>query len=384
MTLTLKRMNNAAKRRAQFADPNHEHCLIENCSKTQAVEVAHVFSRESLTYMIDGLEWNWAMKKGALNLDTRQNIFFLGASMHELYKKNIWALLPEKDIVYQYLDCQGLRPLKRPQFPKIEGDTFQYKVLPLQDMEDMYITRQTTNGNGPRVAVYDHPFEDLPTITSHVHPKYVILHLGPVLRELPKPTRKALVQQIPWLKGVTDLFIWWTTRVPEFARDHLSYTHPPFNLSSGSSTSCSGLSDGELDTPPRRIQQLDTTGEKDSNAFYSAVTPSETHSGRTSELSNAGGKSVTGKRSAEEDLDDPEGRSKKRSLTCTSEALRSQDEREDLESVKWTSSRISRWARDFHSPTPIPSPSPPSQPPLSNINPPLRRSARLKAKMRKA
>ncbi|KAF9037600.1 hypothetical protein BJ165DRAFT_1501962 [Panaeolus papilionaceus] len=382
MTLKLKPITNAAKRRAQSADPNLRRCLIENCSKTQAVEVAHVFSRESLTYLIEGLEWNWAMKKGTLNLDTRQNIFFLGASMHEMYKNKIWALLPEKDVVYQYFDKEGSCPLKRPKFPQVEGDTFQYKILPIQDMEDVYITRQTTNSNEP-FAVHDYPFEDLPTITSHVHPKFAILHLGQILRNRGVPTKKTLMQKLPWLEDVSELFTWWTSRVPDYAKNHLPYIDLSSNSPSHSPESISVLSNRDLDTPPRRIQHILTVGEGHGYASsHNAVTPSETHSGRTSEHCNPAHKAVTKKRSADEELEDPDRFLKRRTLT--SGDLKRQDEREDLESVKWTSARISSWARDLCPPPPPPSPLPPSPPPLPTIIHPLRRSARLKAKMRRA
>lgn len=55
MTLTLKPITDAAIKRAQASDPNSQRCLIENCSKSQAVALAHVFSRESLTHLVSTL-----------------------------------------------------------------------------------------------------------------------------------------------------------------------------------------------------------------------------------------------------------------------------------------------------------------------------------------
>ncbi|KAF9037563.1 hypothetical protein BJ165DRAFT_1501840 [Panaeolus papilionaceus] len=380
MTLTLKPITDAAIKRAQASDPNSQRCLIENCSKSQAVALAHVFSRESLTHLVDGLEWSWAMKKGTLNLDTRHNIFFLSASMHELYKDKKWALLPDKDTVYRYFDEQNLIPLRRNQFPTIEGETFQYKLLPVQEMEDVYIARQAINVAGASVVVHEYPFDDLPIVTSHVHPKYVILHLGQLLSNRQIITRKALIQQIPWLKDVRSLFSRWTL-VQGGAEDEPSYMPPPGKSDEHSSGTPSNLSNDDSYTPLRRIQP-DTHSSTEGVHTDGNCSPFPTNgSGMTSEWCIPAKRAATRKRSVAELVDDLPGSPPKRLLTAN--ALKRQEELDNLESVKWTSERISRWARDFRSPSPTPSP-PPSQPPLLATKPPLRRSARLKAKMRRA
>lgn len=87
------------------------------------------------------IEWAWGLRKGTLNLDTRQNIFFrefsrlasvewpsdhhptVGAAVHALYKSRKWALLPSEEIIDQYLTepCGkylGI-PLDREDFPNI-------------------------------------------------------------------------------------------------------------------------------------------------------------------------------------------------------------------------------------------------------------------------
>lgn len=43
---TVKPISDAAKRRAEQADPNRQRCLVENCPKERAVELAYVFDRE--------------------------------------------------------------------------------------------------------------------------------------------------------------------------------------------------------------------------------------------------------------------------------------------------------------------------------------------------
>ncbi|PPR07169.1 hypothetical protein CVT24_010722 [Panaeolus cyanescens] len=178
--------------------PAGRRCLIENRLGVR-VHLTHVVDQSLIEnkQIINSIEWNWGMPKGALDLDTMDNIFFLGASMHEMYKNNNWALLPEEAVVRQFLDDHQL-PLWRSQFPKFQvcswvcgcppglhkntqPSTFRYTLLPLKDMEEVCIYRQDTSDSTAArsdVTVYNHPYHSFPVITSHIHPKFVILWFG--------------------------------------------------------------------------------------------------------------------------------------------------------------------------------------------------------------
>lgn len=54
MMQTVKPISDAARRRAEQADRNGQRCLVENCPKERAVELAYVFDREHFCTHIYG------------------------------------------------------------------------------------------------------------------------------------------------------------------------------------------------------------------------------------------------------------------------------------------------------------------------------------------
>lgn len=165
-------------------------CLVENCPKERGVEAAHVVPRELSAdrKLMRSIEWSWKMRKGTLNLDARRNIFFLGASLHSLYKSDLWALIPEEHVVDRFLSKPKGKilgsPLWRERFPDLEDETFRYTFIPLADLSSFGITRQNQDTNLADPGAFTthlHPFTTLPSFTSHVHPKYVILRMACLL-----------------------------------------------------------------------------------------------------------------------------------------------------------------------------------------------------------
>ncbi|KAF9037568.1 hypothetical protein BJ165DRAFT_1532235 [Panaeolus papilionaceus] len=377
MRLAWEPISHAAIERAQCADPNAGRCLIENGSKTQGVNRTHVFSRKSPSYLIESLEWNWGMKEKTLNLDCKKNIFFLSSSMYQLYKERKWVLLPDEETVLQfYKDVILRRPLVRKEFPNlIEKETYQYKFLLLSGMEDIYIARQGADGTDPPVTIYAHPFNDLPIVSSHVLPKYVILHLGQLLdRKL--PTKDSLMEQIPWLKNVRELFERWTS----------SYRWPPHSPSWHALPADNGakrISVSHVDTTPRRRIQAyfvpniePYRDEPDDISLCSGVGPTSIRCNPVDRRENPR------KRPAAQVFRDLEGSPRKRLLTA--QALYIQEQGDDLELAEWTCDRVSRWAHDAssseHPPSP-PSSFLPSSTPTTRPSP--RRSAQINNTMRK-
>ncbi|PPQ80680.1 hypothetical protein CVT25_001814 [Psilocybe cyanescens] len=143
-------VSDASRQRAEDADPNLQRCLIEICPKERAVELTHVFSRKNSGYLtiMHALEWSWGMREGSLNLDTRRNLFFLGASMRSLYVSGKWALCPEEHVVDQFF-TKAIPPFwgspkKRGELPELETlfvaqrPTYRYTLLPLSDEMSKY------------------------------------------------------------------------------------------------------------------------------------------------------------------------------------------------------------------------------------------------------
>ncbi|PPR01855.1 hypothetical protein CVT24_001743 [Panaeolus cyanescens] len=260
MKTTLIQVSKSAYSRAKLSDPNNQRCLIENCPETQGVEMAHIFDRDTSwrPSILDSIEWGWKMKKGSLNLDTSRNIVFLGASMHKLYKSWKWTLIPEESIVCQYLHPVWGTPYLRRRFPDIQGQTFRYKFEPIEDIEDIYIARQSTN-DALDITIHEYPFEDFPVVTSHVHPKYyVILHLGRLLcGGISASSRRSLLDKYPWLEEVENLYSRWIAMLPDNAEDDATYITPHHQGLESPSVTCHADNDSDsVRTPLRRICNL--------------------------------------------------------------------------------------------------------------------------------
>ncbi|PPQ72839.1 hypothetical protein CVT24_012885 [Panaeolus cyanescens] len=229
---TFNNIDKAAAKRAKDADPNSGRCLVENCSPNGAVMPFHVFNPEVAS--MDSLEWSWGMKRGTLNIDTYRNIFSLSASMYSLYQGRKWGLLPSEEDVY--------------------------RLLPIQDLEEIFIARQSSPTGSRAVDVHEFPFEDFPIIRSHVHPKFVILHLGLTMHSgLDGDTRGALYDKYPYLWKVQHLSLSWTRKIPQGAFDDLgglTYVLPRSEINNCTPSTPSECNDGTAHTPLRRIIPL--------------------------------------------------------------------------------------------------------------------------------
>ncbi|KAH6892801.1 hypothetical protein BKA70DRAFT_1201112 [Coprinopsis sp. MPI-PUGE-AT-0042] len=215
--------------RALEADPNHGQCLVEN-SRNQRIYPTHVLrrSRSALSQMMDSLEWCWNMRRNTLNLDSRENICFLGASLYLLYKNCQWGLLPSESIVEQFFGARGAFVLPRVKFPDIQGPTFEYTLFPFSNMQRVQITQHEDDSSPP--SIHSYPFTDLPTLTSHIHPRFAIMGfaLNLLSLELPDHHMCAIYNTWPITRKIVALYNAWTADIPDYAQYDPSYiTTPP-------------------------------------------------------------------------------------------------------------------------------------------------------------
>ncbi|KAF9037573.1 hypothetical protein BJ165DRAFT_1532239 [Panaeolus papilionaceus] len=101
--------------------------------------------------------------RNTLNLDTTHNLFLLGAPLHQLYVDGKWVLVPKKPLCFI--------TSRRSELSDVQGETLSYRfpALPGPDMQDVFITRQSTDHKRSLFTI-KYPFDDFPPITSHVHP----------------------------------------------------------------------------------------------------------------------------------------------------------------------------------------------------------------------
>ncbi|KAF8992490.1 hypothetical protein BDQ17DRAFT_1369461 [Cyathus striatus] len=214
-------VKDALHKRVEAVDPNGGRCLVENHSERQGVEYCHVMPRK-LMYndkLLDSLEWNWNMRKGTLNLDTRYNVFPAGESVFRMFDKNQWILLPDDEILEKYV--RAFRPsvigrTRRERFPNVNGDKFEYRLIPVVDMEDVTFTRQndtTTLQHAEPFTVHKYPFNTFPKLISHIHPKFVIAAVGYLLLSN-KPFIMPFFNQHPILRTIIKIYRLWTGRFP--------------------------------------------------------------------------------------------------------------------------------------------------------------------------
>ncbi|KAF7759616.1 hypothetical protein Agabi119p4_11311 [Agaricus bisporus var. burnettii] len=212
------------KKRVDSADAsvNQRRCLVENCPNERAVQYCHLVAKKWTKDedFMTSLEWFWQLKHRELNLDTRYNIFFAGASLHILHDNDSWGLLPPEGSVNQYYNelriIGGIAFADRKAFPIIPNGIFSYRLIPLKAyMRSICIARQENHAQDRPIATTDfkihvYPFDELPEIRSHVHPKFAIVELGRKLSELCIDTLKSLIDSFPVLGSVLAIFMAWT------------------------------------------------------------------------------------------------------------------------------------------------------------------------------
>ncbi|PPR07168.1 hypothetical protein CVT24_010721 [Panaeolus cyanescens] len=372
MKTLIKNVSKAASKRAQSVDPNSGRCVIENCSNTQGVHAVRVFDCdiEMEPDVLGSLEWAWGMIQGSLSLDTRRNILFVGESVYELYRSKKWALLPMEEDVAQFFDKFRIFTLGRERFPKIERDTFQYTLLPLDALEDVYLSRQSMEG-ARDVTIHDFPYNTFPVITSHVDPRFVILHLSQtVFGDTDVNVRMELIEKYPYLDEAWSLFETWTGGIPTHALKDKTYIchssgHDGTSTVLVDSTDCDGSR-----TPVQRNRPLP----KPTFSMISSASGDEYDDEQEEEelIMEASSVSYTASledsEEANSSIDCVRGlHVNKRHRYLTSVELSIRKENVNMEPLTWTSERISEWAKEC-------------TPQASSERPPVRRSTRTRKK----
>lgn len=165
-------------------------CLIDNIESRHVVDYAHVLSRADgkKNELMSNLERSWGIEPGTLNSNSHRNIFRLSAKFHRLFDEGKWLLLPETKILDEYNQHyanQGL-PID---FPAVMHDSYKYTLVAHPDMKQVAIHRRTEGieiSSPSAFKTFVYPYEDFPTIVSHVHPRFIIFNSGQKLDKLLK------------------------------------------------------------------------------------------------------------------------------------------------------------------------------------------------------
>ncbi|EAU81742.1 hypothetical protein CC1G_12123 [Coprinopsis cinerea okayama7 len=100
---------------------------------------------------------------------------------------NKWALIPEQAVLDRYYDSYGF-PFARGWVPEFKEKLFKYNLVPLTPPEDGFLLPvihrypnpdpDSSGGMIQTPTAYPFPFKEFLTITSHIHPNFVVFHLG--------------------------------------------------------------------------------------------------------------------------------------------------------------------------------------------------------------
>ena len=181
----------------------------------------------------------------------------MDASVRCMFDAHQWALLPDDVIVQQYSECllQGatVPTAHREKFPVIDvaihvdsaaiavaqelyqdREDFRYRVIPVMDMKGIAFSRQN-DYSGPvsvdNFTVHVYPFNTLPVLVSHIHPKFVIMATAKTVFRQEQDAIQALIQQFPTLETILKLSLAWRNFIPRRAKEDRSYW-PPYDPSS--------------------------------------------------------------------------------------------------------------------------------------------------------
>ncbi|KAF8869661.1 hypothetical protein BD779DRAFT_1681849 [Infundibulicybe gibba] len=191
---TAKNTPEPAKKRVRDAtrDLSGGRCLIENVHEDSGVQYAHCLARATSDNILTSLEFSWGMRYGTLNIDTRQNIFKLGCTLHFLFDQGQWILLPDTKIIERYYEAASASKgadrvdpeTRRAAFPDIHEGPYSYRLLARSPMRRVPIHREEPPEQ-PRDYVLADDFTFLPfplyngqKFKSHIHPKFVICNAG--------------------------------------------------------------------------------------------------------------------------------------------------------------------------------------------------------------
>ncbi|EAU82991.2 hypothetical protein CC1G_09253 [Coprinopsis cinerea okayama7 len=209
-----------------------------------------------------------------------------------MYEQRKWALLPETHIIERFLTPNKVRTLCREEFANVnvcvgspssntncghlvnvhrdfkKEPTYNYTFLPLtKDLEQIGIHRQTCD-SPPAFTTHTYPFDTLPTLKSHIHPKFAITHLGAALRDLAHSSLERylkLKEQHPILYTIRMLCWRWSI-LPDRAVEDPTYVVPQASSALDEDGEEDDLPNSEsgdsVETVPRRVEYVFEEDEK--------------------------------------------------------------------------------------------------------------------------
>ncbi|PPR01843.1 hypothetical protein CVT24_001731 [Panaeolus cyanescens] len=178
--------------RVQAAAPCGSNCVVLNQENTRiaktGIQLCHSFGRANSLEddFMKSVEFAWGMTQNSLNLDSRHNCFYCVNHFHKMYDGGLWCFMPDIEVVKRYHaamvrdnDDHGSELAK--EILNDKDKIHSYTLVPILELDMKKIQIHVYNNElvqGPLTTAYEFPYDKLPKIRSHLHPKFVILSIG--------------------------------------------------------------------------------------------------------------------------------------------------------------------------------------------------------------
>ncbi|KAG5652686.1 hypothetical protein H0H81_004123 [Sphagnurus paluster] len=146
------------------------HLLTCDLNADYAVEYTHLLLRGAKDDLLSRLENAW-----------------VSSDMRKPFEINLWLLVPEERILNLLMELTERPAADKPIWNAINEKAYEYTLAASKRIETHTIYRLSSASDDKssldpaQLETHTHPFHTLPTITSHVHPLFVICHVGRTL-----------------------------------------------------------------------------------------------------------------------------------------------------------------------------------------------------------
>ena len=111
----------------------------------------------------------------------------------------------------------------------------------------MFLRLDTKTDDPPAnddIYIHRYPFDALPTLVSHIHPKFVIVSAGIQLDRIKKEDREAIFKTLPILADIFQIYLAWTRSVVQLEKEDTSFW-PPYDPGANDDSSDDSQNDGD-------------------------------------------------------------------------------------------------------------------------------------------
>ncbi|KAG8721214.1 hypothetical protein FRC08_014947 [Ceratobasidium sp. 394] len=212
LSATGRSLNQTERNRVVQLAPAGKTCLVTRASGPEpAIECCHLIPKSTKLRQLKRLQYTFGRP---LSLKSRWFCLFLRADLHasfDLRNRPGWALIPVKETVVAIKEKMDQEMARRkttnevgpwPDFRSAEWfparrDTYRYIFVPLYISDQVFIHRLKDDPTAePRYQEYPWPYDDFPTLTSHVHPYAAILNAVPKIWSCPRAMSTPLLRDI--------------------------------------------------------------------------------------------------------------------------------------------------------------------------------------------